>query len=140
MLFASFFEFNVQRIILAGLAGKHFQRGDQSQVFQIDGTQGARHAAQVFDGLLGEGFEFTQSTPRSLVFDRCLCQLHALFQSDDGLDRVVVQFARQAQTLFLLRGRDRADVVAQSLLRGLHLARHFSQFELKMLHFGNPAD
>ncbi|MDP2994841.1 MAG: hypothetical protein Q8N46_06925 [Anaerolineales bacterium] len=49
-------------------------------------------------------------TPPALILDGFLRELHSLFERDDGLYRVIMQFTRQPHAFFLLRGGYRCDV------------------------------
>lgn len=83
-----------QMVGLAAFTRQHFERRDQPQVFKVDWAQRPRQPAQVFDRLLGEGFKLLERVVPAPRLDRLLRELHALFERDHGLDRIIVNFTR----------------------------------------------
>ncbi len=60
LLFAGFLKSDFQRIRFARLPCQHLQSGNQPEVFQVNGAQGARHAPNIRDRPLGQIFQLVQ--------------------------------------------------------------------------------
>ena len=88
--------------VFARLARQHFQRGNESQIFEVNRTQGTGQSPKIFNRSFCQVFQLCQGLATLLIFHRRLRELHTLFQGNHCLDGVIMQFAGQTGSLFLL--------------------------------------